>query len=158
MNRKESRIALATVFLRIMLGWFMFADGLQILLQPNWSATGFLLHAKTFPAFYAWFASPYNIWWIDPLNSWGITLVGLALLIGVGVRPAAWAGFALMILYYFPHNVFPYVTYGFIVEEHVIYAAAFLLIAVSPYAQSWGLSNNLRGTFLGRVPVVGKLL
>ena len=154
----NKRITVAAVTLRFLMGWFMFFDGLHILQTPGWSAKGFLLAAKTFPGFYAWFAQPFNTWWVDPINSWGITLIGLALLLGVGVRPAAWAGFVMMTLYYFPHNVFPYVTYGYVVEEHIIYAAVFALIALFPTAQSYGLSKFVRSTPLGRIPMLGALL
>ena len=136
----------------------MFFAGIEKVLDPAWTAQGFLLSAKTFPAFYAWFAEPVNSWWIDPLNAWGIALVGVALLLGVAVRPAAWAGAVLMIVYYFPHNVFPQVPHGFIVEEHVIYAAAFILVAFLPAAQRFGLSGALRRTFLGRIPVIRSLI
>ena len=154
----NKRITIAATVARLLLGWFMLVDGLQILLMPNWSASGFLLSAKTFPAFYAWFALPANSWWVDPLNSWGITLIGVALLLGVGVRLASWAGAVMMILYYFPHYTFPTVPHGYIVEEHIIDAALFVLIAVLPAAQSFGLAKYLRKTFLGRVPIVRTLL
>src|SRR6185503_18563078 len=146
----------AAVALRILMGWFMFFDGLGILQTPGWSAKGFLLAAKTFPQFYAWFALPMNAWWVDPLNSWGITLIGAALLLGIFTRPAAWAGFALMILYYFPHNAFPQAPNGYIVEEHIIYAGVFALVALMPAAQSFGLSKYLRATALGKIPLAGK--
>lgn len=149
---------IAPVLLRLLMGWFMFFDGLKILQTPGWSAKGFLLAAKTFPQFYAWFAEPYNSWWVDPLNSWGITLIGVALLLGVFVRPAAWAGLFMMALYYFPHNVFPYVTYGYVVEEHVIYAGVFFLVAVMPAARAWGLSAWLSKTPLGKMPVIKNFL
>lgn len=154
----SKRITIAATLLRLSLGWFMFIDGMQIVLTPGWSASGFLLSAKTFPAFYAWFATPMNSWWVDPLNSWGIVLVGVALLLGVAVRPASWAGAALMLLYYFPHYTLPTVPHGFLVEEHIIYAAVFVLVALLPAAQSFGLAKYLRPTFLGRVPIIGELL
>ena len=149
---------IAATVLRLTLGWFMLIDGYQALTTPGWSASGFLLGAKTFPAFYAWFALPMNLWWVNILNSWGITLIGVALLLGVGIRLASWAGTALMILYYFPHYVLPTVPHGFIVEEHIIYAAAFALIAVLPSAQTFGLARYLRRTFLGRCPVIRSLI
>jgi thiosulfate dehydrogenase [quinone] large subunit len=140
--------------LRLALGWFMFFAGLEKVLDPSWSASSFLLGAKTFPDFYAWFALPMNSWWVDPINAWGIFLIGAALLLGVWVRPAAWAGAALMILYYFPHNAFPTVPHGFIVEEHIVYAAAFALISVLPAAQRFGLSRFFKKTVLGRLPLL----
>lgn len=154
----DRKITVAATILRLLLGWLMFVDGLQILLTPNWSAGGFLLGAKTFPAFYAWFATPGNAWWVNPLNSWGITLIGAALLLGVGVRFASWAGATLMILYYFPHYVFPMVPHGYIVEDHVVYAAVFILLAFLPAAQSFGLASHIRKTFLGRIPILRTLI
>lgn len=152
------KIMITATTLRMLFGWFMTFAGLEKVLDPTWTAKGFLLGAKTFPAFYAWFAEPMNTWWVDPLNAWGITLIGIALLLGVAVRPAAWAGAVLMILYYFPQNIFPAVPHGYIVEEHLIYATALILIAVFPQAQQFGLGNMLRRTFLGRIPVVKSLI
>ncbi len=154
----NTKVTAAAVLVRFLMGWFMFFDGLKILMTPGWSASGFLLNAKTFPALYAWFAEPFNLVWVNPLNSWGITLIGVALMLGVFVRPAAWAGLLLMLLYYFPHNVFPYVTYGYIVEEHIIYAAVFALIALLPAAQTMSLSQVLQKTHLVKIPFIGKYL
>jgi len=148
----------AAVLLRVLLGWFMFFAGIEKVLDPSWTASGFLLNAKTFPALYAWFADPMNVWWIDPLNAWGITLVGVALILGVGIRVAAWSGVALMLLYYFPHVDFPYLEHGFIVEEHIIYAAAFALVALLPSAYRFGLGNVVRRTFIGRIPIVRSII
>lgn len=149
---------ISAIVLRLLLGWFMLFDGLGIVNVPGWSASGFLLNAKTFPTFYAWFALPMNSWWVDPLNAWGIVLIGVALLLGVGVRVASFAGAIMMILYYFPHNVFPSVPHGYIVEEHIIYAAAFIFIALCVPAQQFGLASRLRKTFLGKIPFVKSII
>lgn len=158
--KEPTRVYVAATMLRLLLGWYMLVDGLKILASPtlHQNIVGFLNSAKTFPAFYAWFALPANSWWIDPLNSWGIALIGVALLTGIEVRVAAWAGALMMILYYFPHYAFPTVTYGYIVEEHFIYAGAFILIAVWPAMQSFGLGTYVRRSFLGRIPVVRSLI
>ena len=155
---QPTRVLVAATALRLLLGWYMFIDGLQAVTTQGWSARTFLLGAKTFPQFYAWFALPMNSWWVNPLNSWGITLIGAALLIGVGVRVASWAGALMMLLYYFPHYTFPIVPHGYIVEEHLIYAAAFVLFAVWPAAQVFGLARYLRQTFLGRIPLLRTLI
>jgi thiosulfate dehydrogenase [quinone] large subunit len=140
------------------MGWFMALDGWQILQTPHWSAGKFLIGAKTFSDFYAWFALPMNSWWVDPVNSWGITLIGVALLLGIGVRPAAWAGAALMMLYYFPQYSLPAVPHGYLVEEHIIYASVFVFIALFPPAQAFGLAPYLRRTFVGRLPIIRALI
>lgn len=145
--------------LRIVLGWYMLADGYLIVTNPTWSAAGFLSSAKTFPAFYAWFAQPGNLWWVNPLNEWGIVLIGVALILGIAVRPAAWAGVLMMIVYYFPHYAYPFaVQYGWVVEEHVIVAAGFAVIALAPSAEFFGLGAWARHSFLGRTPVLKWLL
>lgn len=154
----HSKLTVAATALRLLLGWFMFFAGIEKVLNPDWTASSFLLNAKTFPAFYAWFAEPINAWWVDPLNAWGIMLVGMALLLGIAVRLAAWAGAALMIIYYFPHNVFPTVPHGYLVEEHIIYATAFILVALFPQAWNFGIGNMARRTFLGRLPIIRSLI
>lgn len=148
----------ASVLLRILLGWFMFFAGIEKVLDPAWSASGFLSNAKTFPSFYAWFGDPSNSWWIDPMNAWGIMLIGIALLLGIAIRPAALFGALLMILYYFPQNVFPSVPHGFIVEYHFIYATAFILIAFFAPARKFGLGRKLQNTSLGRLPIIKSLM
>lgn len=157
MNTQYTWTGRVMTVLRLLIGWFMLIDGWQAVTTPGWSAAGFLQTAKSFPEFYAWFALPMNSWWVDPLNSWGITLIGAALLLGVGVRVAAWAGALMMVLYYFPHYTLPFVPHGIIVEEHVIYMAVFILIAVFP-GQPFGLGRYLKRTSLGKVPIVGVLL
>lgn len=154
----NKHIIITSVSLRLLLGWFMFFAGIEKVLDPSWTAQGFLMSAKTFPDFYAWLATPANIWWVDPLNAWGITLVGVALILGVGIRIASWAGAALMLLYYFPHVAFPFVPHGFIVEEHIIYAVAFILVGFMPEAHRFALVGLIKKSFLGRIPLLRSLL
>jgi thiosulfate dehydrogenase (quinone) large subunit len=145
--------------LRIILGWYMFADGYVNLMTPGFTSKGFLLGAKTFAPFYHWFALPNNLVWVDPLNVWGIILIGVALLLGIAVRPAAWAGVLMMIVYYFPHYAYPFhLDHGWIVEEHVVLAAGFLVVAVSPFAEYLGLGAWARRSFLARIPLLRSLL
>ena len=154
----DNKAKISAIVLRLLMGWYMFFDGIPKVLDPNFSATGFLLNAKPFPGFYAWFASPMNAWWVGPFNAWAITLIGVALLLGVAVRLACWAGAAMMIIYYFPHYDLPAVTHGYVVEEHIIYAAIFAFIALFVPSQEFGLAGRLRKSFLGQVPVLKNLI
>ncbi len=147
-----------TILLRLTLGWFMFFAGIEKVLNPDWTAQGFLSAAKTFPDFYAWLALPQNLLWVDPLNAWGITLIGLGLFFGLGIRLAGIGGALLMILYYFPYVAFPTVPHGFIVEEHIIYAVAFLLIAFAPEARALSLQSCIKDSWLEKAPWMTKLL
>ncbi|MEK7098213.1 MAG: hypothetical protein AAB906_05185, partial [Patescibacteria group bacterium] len=44
--------------LRISLGWLFFWAGITKVLNPTWSAAGYLQGAKTFADFYQWLATP----------------------------------------------------------------------------------------------------
>ena len=126
---------------RLALGWLIFYAGITKILDPAWTAKGYLMGAKTFPGFYGWFASPENIGWINFVNEWGLTLVGASLILGLGVRLSSILGAALMVLYYFPVLEFPEVEHGLIVDDHLIYAAALAFFAAARAGRYYGLDN-----------------
>lgn len=132
--------------MRVALGWYFFYAGITKILNPGWSAGGFLANAKTFHDFYAWFAQPDILPLVDLLNEWGLTLVGAALILGIGVRLASIAGAALMVLYYFPALQFPYLgAHNYIVDEHVINTFALLYLGAVRAGRVWGLERWLAG-------------
>ena len=129
---------------RLSLGWLFFYAGIIKLLDPDWSAEGYLLGAKTFSGLYAWLASPGVLPFTNFVNEWGLTLLGAALILGVFVRFSSVFGAAMMILYYFPILVFPHVSsHAYIVDEHIIYALTLLLFAVYRVGRYWGLDKSL---------------
>jgi len=132
----------ALAFLRIALGVFFLYAGLSKVLDPQWTAAGYLGAAKTFPDIFSWFASAGNIGWVDFLNEWGLTAIGAALILGVYVRWASLAGSALMVLYYFPILDFPYVgEHAFIIDDHIIYIAGFCVLWCAKTAgEYWNLT------------------
>ena len=94
---------------RVALGVLFFYAGITKVLNPSWSAAGYLNSAKTFPGLFQWFASAGNLGWVNLVNEWGLTLVGVALISGLLVRWASLGGILLMILYYLPVLEFPYI-------------------------------------------------
>lgn len=126
---------------RLAIGWLMFNAGITKVLDPTWTASGYLASAKTFPGFYSWLALPQNIGWIDFVNEWGLTLIGVSLILGLGARLSSLLGALLMLLYYFPVLEFPKVAHGFVVDEHVIYAAVLLFFAAVRAGRYYGLDN-----------------
>jgi thiosulfate dehydrogenase (quinone) large subunit len=137
----NNNLSFSLFLLRVGLGWYFLWAGLTKVFDPLWSAAGFLTHAKTFPKFYEWFASPDILPFTNFLNEWGITLVGVTLLLGIGVRVGSAVGILLMILYYFPALEFPYVPpYAFIVDEHVIYALGLVVVALGRAGKTLGLA------------------
>jgi thiosulfate dehydrogenase (quinone) large subunit len=103
---------------RCALGWYFFHAGLMKVIDPSWSSRGFLEHAAMFPDIYILFTHPTVLPMVDVLNAWGLTLVGVALSLGIGIRCAASGGILLMVLYYFPHEA----GYTYIIDDHVVIA------------------------------------
>ncbi|HEY4509788.1 MAG TPA: DoxX family protein [Candidatus Paceibacterota bacterium] len=128
--------------LRVSMGWLFFYAGITKVLDPAWSAAGYLKGAQTFTEFYQWLASPQLLPLTNFLNEWGLTLIGAALILGVFVRLSAVLGAAMMILYYFPVLNFPNVgEHSFIVDEHIIYALALFVVGAFHSGRLWGLEN-----------------
>ncbi|MBI2013290.1 MAG: DoxX family protein [Candidatus Colwellbacteria bacterium] len=128
--------------LRVSTGWLMFYAGITKILDPQWSAAGYLQNAKTFSGIYAWFASPGILPIINFINEWGLTLLGVSLILGIAVRLSSLLGVLLMFLYYFPVLEFPYIPpHSFIVDDHIINAAVLLFLASARAGRVWGLEN-----------------
>ena len=130
--------------LRISLGWLFFYAGITKVLDPEWSAVGYLKGAKTLSGFYQWLSSPELITITNFLNEWGLTLIGISLIIGLGVRLSALLGAFMMLLYYFPVLQFPYVgEHSFLIDDHIIYALALLVLMATNAGKIWGLEGRL---------------
>ncbi len=128
--------------LRVFTGWMMFYAGIIKVLNPEWSAAGYLKGAKTFVGFYQWLMSPGLLPVVNFINEWGLTLLGISLILGIGVRLSSIFGAILMMLYYFPILDFPYPNpHSFLVDEHIIYAVVLLLFASLRAGRVWGLEN-----------------
>lgn len=76
---------------------------------------------------------------VDVLFMVGCLLIGLALMLGIGVRIAGYSGALLLVLMYLSallpeHNP--------LLDEHIIYALMLLSIAMTPMmGEWWGLGN-----------------
>lgn len=132
------------MLLRLTLGWLFLYAGITKILDPAWSAAGYLGNAQTFSTLFAWFALPSNIGWVNLVNEWGLTLIGAALILGIFVRWASVAGIALMVLYWLPVLSFPYAgEHSYIVDEHIIYALTLLALMVFHAGRYWGVDGRM---------------
>ena len=128
--------------LRVAVGWFMFYAGITKILDPNWSAAGYLKGAKLFVGFYQWLLGPGILPVINLVNEWGLTLLGISLILGAFVRLSSILGAILMLLYYFPILDFPHPNpHSFLVDEHIIYALVLIFFAAIRAGRVWGLEN-----------------
>lgn len=128
--------------LRISLGILFFYAGITKVLNPSWSAAGYLEGAKTFFEFYSFLLQPDLLPIINFINAWGLTLLGVSLLLGIFVRLSSKLGALLMLLYYIPISKFPYVgTNSFLVDQHIIYIFSLLLVGSLKAGRVWGLEK-----------------
>ncbi len=134
--------------LRISLGVLMFYAGITKVLDPSWSAGGYLAGAKTFSVFFQRLAQPDLLPFINLVNEWGLTLLGVSLILGAFVRLSSVLGAVLMMLYYFPILDFPYPNpHSYIVDEHIIYALALLYFATVKAGRVGGLDGKIKNIF-----------
>ena len=125
----------AVLLLRLVMGFLFFFAGWSKLTTDGWSAAGFLQHA-TGP-FASWFQSLAGNGFVDGLNMWGLTLIGVALLLGLLVRTASFFGIVLMILYYLADFV-GNTAHGYM-DEHMVYSSILLLFLAGGFGHVWGL-------------------
>lgn len=139
--KTPAKVCLA--LLRIAMGWLMLYAGITKIIDPEWSAAGFLRGAKTFPDLYSWFLLPQNLPWVDFANEWGLTLLGVSLIAGALVRYSSLLGAILMLLYYFAQLDFPYPNpHSLIVDEHIIYALVLTFFACVGAGRFWGFDSR----------------
>jgi len=136
-------IKLSFLFLRLVLGGLYFYAGITKVLNPSWSAKGYLMSAKNFVSFYSWLSNPQILPIVNFLNAWGLTLLGLSLILGIFVRLGSFLGIILMLLYYF---VFPFPKpnpNSFIVDDHIIYVFILILFIAIKAGRFYGLDGYL---------------
>jgi len=140
----------ALVFLRILVGWHFFYEGLAKLLNQYWTAAGYLAESQW------WFsglflnlaANPTALAFVDFINSWGLVVIGLGLMLGAFTRVFTIAAMVLLFLYYIAAP--PFVGYVYsvpmegsylIVNKVLIELAAVGVLLAFPTSMSFGLDR-----------------
>ncbi len=132
--------------LRLVFGWVFLWAGISKFITPNWSAAGYLSGAKNFTGFYGWLTSPAVLPVVNFLNEWGLTLLGISIILGLGIRISAVLGSVVMFLYYFVLP-FPWPDgHSFLVDDHIVYAFVLLLLA-SIGVEDWSLGHWIARKF-----------
>lgn len=136
----SSAFGWGVVLLRVGLGLlFFWAGWTKVIADGGWSAATYLQGANG--PLTEWFQSLAGSSIVDVLNMWGLTLIGVALVLGFLVRTASFFGILLMTLYYLAHFV-DNTSHG-LIDEHVIYALVLLLFLVGGFGHVWGLDGLL---------------
>ena len=128
--------------LRVIVGWMFFYAGITKVLNPQWSAEGYLKGAKAFTWFFQMLLDPSVLPIINFMNKWGLTLLGISLILGLFVRFSSLLGVLLMALYYLALG-FPYPNpHSYIVDEHIIYISILLFFATIKAGRVFGLDSK----------------
>ncbi|MEF8842734.1 MAG: hypothetical protein V5A62_14110 [Haloarculaceae archaeon] len=120
--------------------------------ENNWTAAGYLANAipegnPFADVFVAMAGNPL----VDILNMWGLTLTGLALILGVFVRWSAFWG-AVMMLFYWAAALqggllagLP-LAHGWVIDDHMVYAALLFGLGAIGAGRILGLDARIEET------------
>lgn len=128
----ETWVGYSVLGLRLVMAWIFLQAGLEKLLDPEWSAAGYIdpetpfgvTTANPMVGFFADLSTSAGV--VDPLVVWGQILIGLALLFGVLVRFAVFWGAVQMFLFWLASlqgglaEGLP-VEHGWVVNSDVVY-------------------------------------
>ena len=125
----ETWVGYSLLALRLVMGVVFFLPGIQQAWNPNFSVRGLLVYGipegNPFVGFWAMLGNEFA-WLFTPLNSIGLTLVGLALIVGAFVRFSAFTGSVMMFFYYLTAlhggllQGLPLAN-GYVVDDHIVY-------------------------------------
>ena len=139
----------ALVALRVIMGWILFQGGIVKLLNPDWTAAGYLTHAiPEGNPFAAQFGSMAGSPVIDFLVPWGLTLTGIGLLVGALVRwNAFWAAF-MMIMFWAASLTgglaqgLP-LEHGWVMDDHLVYTILLFALGAFGAGRLFGLDATI---------------
>ncbi len=128
---------------RLIMAYIFLQSGLEKLFDPTWSAQGFLANAvQPGNPFHGFFTGMAGSVVVDQLVVWGQILIGIALLLGLLTRFAAFWGALMMMLFWMASleggltQGLP-VEHGWVVTYHLVYVV--LLFALG----AWGAGRVL---------------
>lgn len=136
----EHAFGAAYLALRFVVGAMFFLSGWKKV-TSDWSASSYLLSADG--PFSEWFQSLAGNGLVDMLNAWGMLFLGIALLLGLLVRPASILGAVLMVLYYLAH--FTSNTKNGFIDDHIILVMVFMVFAAGGAGHALGLNAVVLG-------------
>lgn len=127
--------------LRVLVGWVLFQGGIVKVLDSRWTATGYLNNAisEGNPLISLWMTLAGNPV-VDILVAWGLTLGGLAIILGVFFKWAAYLSSLLLFMLWLSHlqggllQGLP-LENGWVVSEHIIYIVLLIHMAKGNYGK-----------------------
>jgi thiosulfate dehydrogenase [quinone] large subunit len=149
------RVCLGWVFLWAFLdklfGWGRATPAGKGWLEGGSPTEGFLSNATTGP-FKGLYAGIAGAGWADALFMFGLLGIGVALILGIGMRIATWSGALLLVLMW--TAVLPPKNNPFM-DDHLVYALVLLSLWLTGAGRTWGLGRTWdRLSLVRRLPVL----
>ncbi len=120
--------------------WFLLA-GIEKIVKP-WSAEGFLVNTTKGSPLHNVFLS-MNISVVNALVVWGLVLIGIAMILGMLVRLAAYSGMIMQSFFWiakYPWEHGPF-------QENLMLVMIFLLFILAGAGNYYGLDGRLQQRF-----------
>ena len=147
----------AFTLLRVAVGWHLLYEGVVKLAAKNWTSAEYLRDATWMFAdtFRRLADSPEMLRVVDLLNVWGLTLIGLALVLGFLTRLSAGLGAVLIALYYLANP--PFIGLQgmagegsyLIVNKNLVEIVCLVVLLLLPRTWMYGI-DHLLAAFRGR--------
>src|SRR3990167_2318031 len=140
---KSEKVTL--LLLRVSMGWLLLYAGFSKFTGDTpFSAAGYLSNAVgPFAGIFHSLAQPGILPFINFINEWGQILLGIALILGIGVRWTSILAAIMMALYYLPLPFPKPNVYSYIVDDHFIYTIGFLVLWATQAGNAYGLGGWL---------------
>lgn len=148
----QSTVVYAIVGLRIVMGWILFQGGITKVLDPSWTAEGFLLNViPEGNPLTSFFTSMAGVPAVDLLVQWGLTLTGLGLILGALVRWNAFWAAVMMIMFWAAAlqgglGEFLPLAHGWVVDDHILYAVLLFGLDALGTGRVLGVDKYLENT------------
>jgi len=90
---------------------------------------------------------------VDMLFMAGLLLIGIALVLGIGIRLAMYGGVLLMLMMW--SAAFPPANHP-LVDDHIIYALLFVILYISNAGEVWGMGKKWKkSNIVKKYPILG---
>jgi thiosulfate dehydrogenase [quinone] large subunit len=144
----ENRVGYSLLAMRVSIGWIMFQGGLTKLLDPSWTAAGYLNNVPGGNPFVGSWSMMAGMPMVDMLVTWGLVLTGLGLILGAFFRWSAfWA--SVMNLLFWASSLegglmqgLP-VAHGWVIDSHIVYVMLLFGLAAFGAGRILGVDQYL---------------
>lgn len=149
----EHWVGYSLIAMRIGMGWILLQGGLTKLVDPSWTAAGYLSNVPAGNPFAAYWGLMAGNPLVDQLVIWGLVLTGIALMVGALTRLTVFSASTMMLLFWASSleggilQGFP-VAHGWMVDNHIVYVILMVAAAEFGAGRILGVDEYLEETDL----------